>query len=410
VNDYAPLLGILVALLVGLAAGKAWERYKLRNGRWLDRRKLRDSPHFLQGLNFLAANQVDLALEEISQAAAVNDRALEIHIILGNLYREKGQVGRAVQIHQQLLQRPRLSRLEQSSVLLSLGLDYKQGGFVDRAIEAFQEVIRLEPGNIQALFNLEKLHEDQHQWSQAYEVRQRLAALAPDGQRRQHQTILAFLENELGLEALKAGNPEEAARRYGAAIELDASVAPAYLNLGDVTLGSEGAARAVEVWERLLDVAPDRAFLALDRLAGAYVSLGQPDRFEALCRRIISSSAHDWRARLALSRHLSARGALREALAVVLEALAINPHAITLHEAAWRILSDLHLDAALVGRYVEVSRDAVFYHDPHVCLRCHYRSTELLWQCPHCHEWNSFVEERLTPAREDPDAPSPRIT
>ena len=85
----------------------------------------------------------------------------------------------------------------------------------------------------------------------------------------------------------------------------------------------------------------------------------------------------------------------------MLEALAFNPHAVTVHEAAWRILSDLHLDAALVGRYVEVSRDAVFYHDPHVCLRCHYRSTELLWQCPHCHEWNSFVEERLTPARED---------
>ena len=54
----------------------------------------------------------------------------------------------------------------------------------------------------------------------------------------------------------------------------------------------------------------------------------------------------------------------------------------------------------LVDRYVRESRDAVFYQDPHLCLRCHYRSTELLWQCPHCHEWNSFVEERLTPARD----------
>lgn len=403
-SNYALLLGVLVALLVGLAAGKAWERYKLRNGRWIDRRKLRDSPHFLQGLNFLASNHVDLALEEISQAAAVNEQALEIHIILGNLYREKGQVGRAIQIHQQLLQRPRLSRLEQSSVLLSLGLDYKRGGFVDRAIEAFQEVIRLEPGNVQALLNLEKLHEDQHQWTQAYEVRQRVAALAPDGQRRQHQSILAFLENELGLEALRSGLPEEAARRFEAAIELDASVAPAYLNLGDVTLAREGPARAVDVWERLIDAAPDRAYLAFDRLASGYAAIGQPGRFEDLCRRLVASTAHEWRARLALSRHLSARGALRDALALVLEALAINPHAITLHEAAWRILSDLHLDAALVGRYVEVSRDAVFYQDPHVCLRCHYRSTELLWQCPHCHEWNSFVEERLTPAREESEA------
>ena len=41
---------------------------------------------------------------------------------------------------------------------------------------------------------------------------------------------------------------------------------------------------------------------------------------------------------------------------------------------------------------------SVFYLDPHVCIRCRYRSTELLWQCPHCHEWNTFVEERITPA------------
>ena len=43
---------------------------------------------------------------------------------------------------------------------------------------------------------------------------------------------------------------------------------------------------------------------------------------------------------------------------------------------------------------------SVFFLDPHVCLKCHYRSTDLLWQCPHCHEWNSFVEERIAPAKE----------
>jgi len=42
----------------------------------------------------------------------------------------------------------------------------------------------------------------------------------------------------------------------------------------------------------------------------------------------------------------------------------------------------------------------VFYLDPHVCQRCHYRSTELLWQCPHCHEWDTFVEDRIAPAQE----------
>ena len=58
-NGLLPLLVGLVALLIGLATGKAWERYKLQEGRWIDRRKNRESPHYMQGLNFLVTNQLD---------------------------------------------------------------------------------------------------------------------------------------------------------------------------------------------------------------------------------------------------------------------------------------------------------------------------------------------------------------
>ncbi|MDP7690480.1 MAG: hypothetical protein QGG89_01435, partial [Vicinamibacterales bacterium] len=89
-NDSLTLLAVLLTLLLGLAAGKAWERYKLRAGRWIDRRKARESPHYILGLNFLVANQLDWAIEELTTAASIDDDALEIHLILGNLYREKG--------------------------------------------------------------------------------------------------------------------------------------------------------------------------------------------------------------------------------------------------------------------------------------------------------------------------------
>ena len=64
-SDYA-LLAVLFALLLGLVAGKAWERYKLRDGRWVDRRRLRETPHYMLGLNFLVDNQVDQAVEELT--------------------------------------------------------------------------------------------------------------------------------------------------------------------------------------------------------------------------------------------------------------------------------------------------------------------------------------------------------
>ena len=77
-----------------------------------------------------------------------------------------------------------------------------------------------------------------------------------------------------------------------------------------------------------------------------------------------------------------------------------NPHALTLHQAIWQVLSRLDFERSLVQRYVELTRHAVFYMDPHICMRCRYRSTELLWQCPHCHEWGTFVEDRIAPAKE----------
>src|SRR5687767_15796684 len=201
VGEAIPFLGALLALLLGLAIGKAWERYKLRDGRWIDRRRARDSHHYVLGLNFLVSNQIDLAIEELSQAARVDADALEIHLILGNVYRERGQVARAIQIHQALLQRPKLTRTEHAYVLLCLGLDYKRGGFVDRALEAFTEVLRLDPGNEYALTNLEKLYEEQQQWSDAYATRQKLAGGAAEGDAARHHRILAFLEGALGRDA-----------------------------------------------------------------------------------------------------------------------------------------------------------------------------------------------------------------
>ena len=214
-------LFVLLALLAGLTVGKAWERYKLKDGRWMDRRRARESPHYMLGLNFLVANQIDPAIEELSTAAEAAGDPLEIHLILGNLYREKGQVGRAIQEHQALLQRPHLRKLEHANVLLCLGLDYKHGGFVDRALEAFSEVVRLDPGNRYAMSNLEKLYEEQHQWTDAYAMRQKLAARDAADQQPRHQEILAFLENEIGLDALKREQHAEASKRFEAAIELD---------------------------------------------------------------------------------------------------------------------------------------------------------------------------------------------
>jgi lipopolysaccharide biosynthesis regulator YciM len=167
-----------------------------------------------------------------------------------------------------------------------------------------------------------------------------------------------------------------------------------------VRLAEGDLAGAEAAWDRLIARSPDRAYLAFDRLERLYDRQGVPQRFEERCQRLIAAHPRDWRARLALGQHLARRRRPAEAFERLLAALEQNPHGLTVHQAVWRVLLDLDLNRVLVQRYIEAARSAVFFLDPHVCLKCHYRSTELKWQCPHCHEWNTFVEERIAPAEE----------
>jgi len=397
--DQFALLAVLIALLAGLVVGKGWERYKLRDGRWIDRRRLRETPHYMLGLNFLVDNQVDQAIDELTQATSGNTDALEIQMILGNLYRQKGQVGRAINVHQGLLQRSNLTRLEHAYVLLCLGLDYRHGGFVDRALEAFQEVVRLDPQNRYALVNLQKLYEDQQQWTEAAGVREQIAALG-GAAREKDQEILGFPRHQVGLGEAAAFNRAAAARTFSEALDIHRGIAPAYLHLGDIRERDGDIVSAVEAWDELVKVVPDRAYLAFDRLERGYRLLGVPARFAQLCERLVQGNPQDWRAHLALARYHAVAGHHAAAFDLLLEALPHNPHGLALHQEVLSALTALHLDPALVRRYVEVTRETVFYLDPHVCLHCRYRSTELLWQCPQCHEWNTFVEERIAPGKD----------
>ena len=247
-------------------------------------------------------------------------------MILGNLLRMKGQVGRAINIHQALLQRPDLTTLEHAYVLLCLGLDFRHGGFVDRAFEAFQDVVRLDPRNRYALVNLQKLHEEQHQWADAARVREQhrsrsTATTAADGP--PHPRLPA--QRDRRARRLEA-NPAAAAEAFRAAIDTDAQTAPAYLNLGDVFERQGDTAAAV----RELGAADARAArarpsgLRSPRAAPTRAS-GAPARFVELCERLIAAQPQDWRARLALSRHLAAAAQHRRAFELLLDALGHHP-------------------------------------------------------------------------------------
>ena len=381
------LIAVLLATAFGIAAGRVWATaLRGSDGRF------RSSPHFAQGLHYLASGQLDSAISELSKVSRGEEEAVEVHLVLGDLLRESGQVERAISVHQRLLARGDLKRSERAQVLVSLAMDLRKAGFLDRATATFEDVLDVDPRNIHALAGLERLHEDQREWRRAADLQERVSRL----RKASDKLVLGFLRAEMGMDALRGGQRDEAKRDFEAALDFDPRVFPARLGLAD--LYSQGdPKRAASILEEAVQAAPERAYLALDRLAKAYEACGEPSRFSALCERLIKADPADWRARLALARRLRAEGRTDEALGLVFRALESNPHILLTHLEALRTLRDLGVAGGPFERYVDAAEGSVVYRDPHICTACRYRADDMLWRCPHCHAWNTFVEERLGP-------------
>lgn len=382
------LLAVALAAAAGVLAGRAWAAARHPGG---GRGSSRTSPHYAQALHYLTAGRREQAISELQKVPHASAHDVDVGVVLGNLLREAGQVERAVQVHQELLSHD-LSRGERSLALVCLGADFQKAGFLDRAMETFRDVLELDPGNIHALSGIQRLHEEQRQWRDALHVQTRLSRLRKSDDR----LALGYLQAEIGREAAAGDRRAEAEEAFEAALALDRRVFPAWLGLADLHADADPR-RAAALLEESMRAVPERSYLALPRLARLYASCGEPSRFVALCERLISASPREWRARLALARHLRAEGQADEAFGLLLRAMEANPQVLAVHLEIWRTLRALGLPASGVADYVAAAEDAVFYAAPHVCTSCRYRAEDVLWRCPQCHQWNTFVEERLGP-------------
>lgn len=384
------LLAVLLAGVAGLLAGRAWAAAR-RSGSGRGRTGFRTSAHFAQGLHALATGQIALAVSELTKVTREEPDAVEVWQVLAHLLREAGQVERALQVHNKLLQRPDLARVERAHVMAALGDDFRKAGFLDRAAATYAEVLAADPKNLSALAGMQKLHEDQRQWRDAYEIQTRIARL----RKIDASLVLGHLQAEIGREAAREGDRDGAEKAFLTSLSLERRVFPAHLGLADLHEPRDPR-RAAAVLENAMQIAPERAYLAYDRLRRLYEACGEPSRFAELCESTIRRDPRDWRARLALADHLRRAGAVEEAFSLALRAMEENPHVLAAHIETLRTARTLGDGGTALERYLTAAENAAFYRDPHVCTACRYRADDMLWRCPHCHEWDTFVEERVS--------------
>ncbi len=388
----AALLAVLIATAAGVLAGRAWAGGRRRAAERA-RPGFRSSPHYAEGLHCLASGQLEGAINELAKVLRDHPEAVEVQQVLSHLYREVGKVERAIEIHRSLLARRDLTRAERTHVLASLGTAHRKAGFLDRAALSYAEALEIDPRNVHALEGQQKLFEEQRLWREAYDAQTRLTRL----RRSQDGLVLGFLQAEMGREALRAGQHATAEEAFQTALSLDRRVFPAHLAIAEIWRERDPR-RAAAVLEGAIAAVPERAYLAFTPLRDAYAAAGEPSRFVALCERLVSQDPRDWRARLALARHLREDGNPAEAFGLLLRALESNPHVLIVHLELWRTLRGLGTLGADELRYVATVEESALYVDPHICTVCRYRADDMLWRCPHCHEWNTFVEERVGPA------------
>jgi lipopolysaccharide biosynthesis regulator YciM len=163
-------------LLLPVAAASGWFAARRSQTSRQQKQPVEMSPFYFKGLNYLLNEQPDKAIDLFIKLLDVDSDTVETHLALGSLFRRRGEVDRAIRIHQNLIARPSLSREQRAQALLELGQDYMRAGLFDRAENLFLELTEMRLFNDQAHLNLLEIYQQEKEWQRCLEVAAKVTA------------------------------------------------------------------------------------------------------------------------------------------------------------------------------------------------------------------------------------------
>lgn len=371
---------VLAAILIGWLLGR-WQPFKNSS-------RKPDPDHFTEkyarGLNYLLADDQDNAIKIFTDLIEVNSDTIEIHIALGNLFRSKGEVDRAIKVHQNLLARPNLTRKQRHMAISELASDYLKAGLLDRAEKLYREMIELDADVLQAYRRLMDLYIAEKSWEEAVDCARQLYDEGDPEARVMYSQCLC----EIAQQAISNGNYRRARNSLDRALEIDSDCVRAGLLLIQLHLNNDNLPAAMRIFQRLTRESPEYMALYieparqiyLDREPGIYQQfLQQQYRQQQSTRLAIALLEHYARndeidkAREFLSNILH-RSPSFEAFDFALRFLKSNPEQLG---ETWDTLS----------RFLKTMQDK---KSEFVCSRCGYESHAIQWLCPSCRNWASM--------------------
>jgi lipopolysaccharide biosynthesis regulator YciM len=379
----------LLWLLLPVAAASGWGAARLSARRAQRREQSRglSSADYVRGLNYLLNEQPDKALEVFLQMVDVDSETVDTHLILGSLFRRRGEVDRAIRVHQNLIARPNLEVAHKRQALLELGKDYMKAGLLDRAEGVFQDLRQSGGQALKVDELLRQIYEQEKEWDSAIAAAEQLDAHA-DGSRR--GLIAHYLCEQASL-ALRAEEPSRAAQLAKRALATDGSCLRAHLLMAEIASARGDHREALRSHKRA--ISEDLSFLpvVLPLIARSHAQARDADGYlhylEGLEAEHPGGSVS-----LALAAALAERGRMQEARVL------LEREAARLPVAAPALQAYLEFEAAgasgqaraALSRAADSVREAVAAAAAFVCTQCGFEAKNLIWQCPSCHGWGTL--------------------
>ena len=374
-----------LALMLAVAAG--WFARQLWNNSVKASVKPRTEPFNIQyfaGLNHLLNEQQDKALEVLRGLAEADADTVETQLALGHLYRRRGEVDRAIHIHESIMQRNGLSALLREQARFALGEDYLKAGLLDRAETCFQQLID-QPGHRSvALRNLLSIYEQQGDWQQAISTYQQLSGFTSP----EHPTALAHYYCELAEHAQQEGLMQQARDNLDKAFMAQRNFPRGNLINADFFLAAGDARNAAALCKRVMELHPHLLPIALPRFIKALRSLGlSMDNTDGE----LSLSSADTSQRAALAYAAIVANVLDEPYLLQCLPDFLRQDA-TLGEMVQALVGEPATLNASQLQSVATALAKIFRRTQRYrCVSCGVNTGSHFWQCPGCHSWDTLA-------------------
>ncbi len=372
-------------LLLPLAAVSGW--FAARQDQHLrSRTRAADIPSdYFKGLNLLLNEQPDKAIEVFIKVLEVDTETVETHLMLGNLFRRRGEIERATRIHQNLIARPKLDRYQRSQALFELAQDYLKAGLLDRAENLLLEYAEVEKDPEPALSQLLYVYQQEKEWDQAIATANRLAKASGSST----DEMIAHFLCEQAEEEIARHNTEQALKLLKRALSKDPASVRANILRGQIARDSGDCRKAIHYWNKI--ESQDRRYLpeVLDQLSQCFKETGNQDGW----LKFLNSALEKDRAipiMLKFVEEIESQQGIQAAREFIIEELRQKPslHGLSrlIHLSAMQesgqSRSDLETLQAMIERVLKSRKT-------YLCEHCGFRGTAMHWQCPGCKRWNT---------------------